>query len=74
MRKTVVKHVLIVLDEGSVSAELVAESVLGVREEIFLIPQRCHVGAAAIRLGGLVVLSKVRIERPLSVSRSVLNP
>ena len=73
MGKTVVKHVLIVLDETCVMAELVAESVLWVWEDIFLFSNWSHVGATAVWLTCKVVLTEVRVERPLSVSRSVFS-
>ena len=59
LRKALVKHVLIVLDEGGVAAELVVESVLRVGENITLVGQGGSVRRAAVRLRHLVVLAQV---------------
>ena len=41
--EALVKHVLIVLDDGIVSAELVVESILRVRQNVSLVSSRRHV-------------------------------
>ena len=72
-RKTGIKHVLIVLYEGIVAAELVVEFVLSVGKNVSLVTTRSHVRRATVWLGSLVVLAQVRVERPLSVGRTVLG-
>ena len=72
-RKTGIKHVLIVLDEGVVAAELVAEFVLGVGKQVSLVTTRSHVRSATVWLGCLVVLTQVRVEGSLPVSRATLG-
>ena len=73
LREALVQHVLIVLDEGSVAAELVVESVLRVGEDIALVGQGGGVRGAAVRLRHLVVLAQVRVEGALTMGRSVVS-
>lgn len=68
-----VEHVLVVLDDGGVPAELVIESVLGVRQDVPLVPGRGHVRLVSVRLRTQVILSQVRVERTLAVGWSVVG-
>ena len=72
-RKTVIKHVLVVLDEGCITTELVIESVLCVRQNVSLVSSRCRMGGVPVGLGALIVLPQVRVEGSISVGRAVVS-
>lgn len=57
--KALVKHVLVIFDEGGVTAELVVELVLRVRQHVLLVAESCHVRLAPVHWRRLVVLSQI---------------
>lgn len=73
LRKAHVEHVLVVLHEGGVAAELVIESVLRVREHITLVSHSGGVRCAAIGLRNLIILAQVGIEGALAVCWPVID-
>ena len=68
-----VKHVLVVLNEGSVATELVIESILRVRQNVSLVTRCGHVRLATVGLSSLVVLPQVRVEGALAVGGTVVS-
>ena len=73
LAETVVEHVLVVLDESCVTAELVVKFVLCVRQNVTLISHRSCVRMAAIGLCDLVVLAQIGVKGARAVSRSVIS-
>ena len=71
--EAVVEHVLIVLDDGIVSAELVVESILRVRQNVSFVSRRRHVRLVSVWHGCHVILSQVRVEGSLRVGRAVVG-
>lgn len=72
--QTLVQHVLIVLDDGSVAAELVIESILCVRQDVSLVAHCGSIRLVSVRHGGLVILAQIGVESTLSVGWSVVCP
>jgi len=70
--KAGIEHVLVVLDEGGVAAELVVEHVLRVAQQVTLVTRRRHVRGAAVHLLDLVVLAQVTVESASTMGRSVV--
>ena len=73
LRQTGVEHVLVVLHEGSVAAELVVETILRVRQNVTLICHGSSVRRATVGLGNLVVFTQVGVEGALTMCRSVVS-
>ena len=69
--KSLIEHVLIVLDDGRVASELVIESILCVRQNVSLVAQCRSVRLVSVRKYGHVILAQVGIESALSVGWSV---
>ena len=68
-----IEHVLVVMDDCIVAAELVIEFVLSVRQDVFLICQSSCVRVSSVRLGPLLVLPQVRVESAFAVGWAVLR-
>ena len=73
LREALVEHVLIVLDDGVVSAELVIESILRVRQNVSLVSRRRHMRLVSVWHGRHVILTQVRVEGPLRVGGAVVG-
>lgn len=70
-RETLIKHILIVPYDWCVSAELVIEFVLGIRQNISLVTKCGHMRSRAIWLGHLIVLTQIGVESASTMSRTV---
>ena len=68
-----IEHVLIVLDDGIVAAELVVKSILSVRQNVSLVPWRRHVRLVSVWHGGHVVLAQIWVEGSLGMGWAVVG-